>query len=79
MKKRRKKKEKKNKKKLVVVEVKSESEKWKVRNFLVSDFAKTSLIISLKQENLPYLAVFRKTFLFGKYSNFNFQNWGYFG
>ena len=33
----------------------------------------TSLIISLKKDNMPYLAVFRKTFLIGKYSNFNFQ------
>ena len=34
----------------------------------------TSLIISLKKDNLPYLAVLGKTFLIGKYSNFNFQN-----
>ena len=44
-----------------------------------SDFAQTSIIISLMKKKLPYLAVFRKTFLFGKYSNFNFQNRGYFG
>ena len=42
-------------------------------------FLETSFIISLKKENLPYLAVFRKTFFIGKYSNFNFQNRGYFG
>ena len=34
----------------------------------------TSLIISLKKDNLPYLAVFRKKNYIGKYSNFKFQN-----
>ena len=38
----------------------------------------TSLIISLKKDNLAYLAVLRKTFLIGKYSNFNFQKVGVF-
>ena len=33
----------------------------------------TSLIISLKKDNLAYLAVLRETFLIGKYSNFNFK------
>ena len=39
----------------------------------------TSLIISLKKDNLPYLAVLCKTFSIGKYSNFKFQKSGNFG
>ena len=38
----------------------------------------TSVIISLKKDNLPYLAVFRKKNSIGKHSNFKFQNRGYF-
>ena len=48
---------------------------WK-KNFFKS--FETSVIISLKKDNLPYLAVFRKKNSIGKYSNFKFQNWGYF-
>ena len=44
-----------------------------------SDFAETSLIISFKKEKFSILAVLRKTFLFVKHSNLNFQNRGYFG
>ena len=39
----------------------------------------TSLIISLKKDNLRILAVLRKTFSIGKYSNFKFQKSGNFG
>ena len=46
---------------------------WK-KNFFKS--FETSVIISLKQDNLPYLAVFRKKNYIGKYSNFKFQKVG---
>ena len=39
----------------------------------------TSLIISLKKDNLPILAVLRKKISTGKYSNFKFQKSGNFG
>ena len=48
---------------------------WKKKFFKSFE---TSVIISLKKDNLPYLAVFRKKNSIGKYSNFKFQNWGYF-
>ena len=37
-------------------------------------FLENFFIISLKIKNNIILAVWRKTFLIGKYSNFNFQN-----
>ena len=42
----------------------------------IPDFAETSLIISSKI-NFPNLSVLRKTFFIEKYSNFNFQNQGF--
>ena len=48
---------------------------WKKKFFKSFE---TSVIISLKKDNLPYLAVFRKKNSIGKYSNFKFQNRGYF-
>ena len=39
----------------------------------------TLVIISLKKDNLPYLAVLRKKNCIGKYSNFKFQKSGNFG
>ena len=43
------------------------------------NFAKTSQIINFKYENLPYLAVKRKTFSLGKKSQLKFQKWRFFG
>ena len=49
------------------------SEKKMFRKFL-----ETSLIISSDIINFPKIAVKRKKICIGKYSNFNFQNRGYF-
>ena len=47
------------------------------RNTQFSDFAETSLIIRSEIKKIPNLAVLQKTFVIGKYSNFNFQNRGF--
>ena len=48
------------------------------RQKIIRKSFQTSVIISFKKEKNAISALLRKTFFSGKYSNFNFQNRGYF-